>query len=280
MEIKPLENTIHFENNGDLELFTVGVGSAFTKKNYQNNALIIKGKDHFLIDCGTLCPLAFHEYNSSITKVKNFLITHSHADHIGGLEEVALMGRYVVKSKPNMIVTTEYKNILWNQSLKGGNSHGECSDGKFLKFEDYFKQIIPKRKHLINRPTWETNIGSINVKIFRTKHIPDNAASWKNSFYSVGVLLDNRVLYPGDTQFDKELLDSLLEKYPSIEIIFHDCQFYTGGVHASYEELKTLPADIKSKILLCHYGDNSQKYHPEEDGFLGFAKRGVYYNFK
>jgi ribonuclease BN (tRNA processing enzyme) len=279
MTIQPLKDSIHFENDGRLELFTVGVGSAFTKEKFQNNVLIIKGKDHVLIDCGTLCPLAFYHYNSSLSKVKNFLITHSHADHIGGLEEVALTNRYVLHTKPNMIITTEYKRILWNQSLRGGNSYSEYAKGDYLCFDDFFNQIKPKRVNLIDRPMWQTKIGSLDVKIFRTKHIPDNAGTWKHSFYSVGVLIDNRIFFTGDTRFDKDLIDSMCSAFPKIEVIFHDCQLYTGGVHAGYDELKTLPSDIKTKMILCHYGDNYNKFHPENEGFIGFAQQGVYYQF-
>jgi len=279
MKIQALKDSIHFENDGKLEIFTVGVGSAFTKKNFQTNVLIIKGKDHILVDCGTLCPLAFKQYNSSISKVKNFLITHSHADHIGGLEEVALTNRYILHKKPNMVITTEYKRILWNQSLRGGNSYSEYSEGDYLCFEDFFIQIKPKRVHYINRPMWQIKIGSIDIKLFRTKHIPDSAGTWKYSFYSVGLLIDNRILFTGDTRFDTDLLYSMLNAFPKIEYIFHDCQLYTGGVHASYDELKTLPASIKNKMILCHYGDNIKNFHPKKEGFIEFAQQGVYYQF-
>ncbi|NLM01649.1 MAG: MBL fold metallo-hydrolase [Treponema sp.] len=280
MKIQKLNGPLEFENDGDLSFFTVGVGSAFSKAHFQNNILVIKGKDHILIDCGTLCPYAFHNYKSNITKVKNFLITHSHADHIGGLEEVALMGRYVSKMKPNMVITNNYKRILWQQSLRGGNSYGEMSStGNYLTFDDYFKQIIPKQICRKPRPLYEVNCGNINLKIFRTKHIPEQGESWRKSFYSLGVLVDERILFPSDTRFDKEMLYWMLEKFPKIEYIFHDCQFFTGGVHASYDELKTLPEDIRKKIILCHISDNYVNYDAKADGFYGFAKQGCYYNF-
>ena len=66
MKIKPLGKTVRFENDGELEFFFIGTGSAFSKRFFQTNILIIKGKDHLLVDCGTMCPYAFHTYNSSI----------------------------------------------------------------------------------------------------------------------------------------------------------------------------------------------------------------------
>lgn len=279
MKIQALKDNLLLQNNGGLSFFTVGVGSAFSKRHFQNNILVIKGDDHILIDCGTLCPFAFHSYKTPITNVKNLLITHSHADHIGGLEEVALMGRYVTKQKPNMVITDTYKKLLWNQSLRGGNSYGEFTNGRFLGFDDYFNQLKPKLISKKPRPMYEINIGSINIKMFRTEHIPEKAGSWSQSFYSLGVIIDDRILFPSDTRFDKDMILYLLKKFPKIEYIFHDCQFYTGGVHASYDELKTLPDDIRQKVILCHYGDNFDPYTPEKDGFYGFAKQGCYYNF-
>ncbi|WP_428770791.1 MBL fold metallo-hydrolase [Treponema sp. HNW] len=279
MEIKPFADTIHFENDGELEFFFVGTGSAFSKKYFQTNLLIIKGKDHLLVDCGTMCPYAFYMYNSNITKVRNLLITHSHADHIGGLEEAGLMGRYATKAKPSIIITDYYKNILWNQSLRGGMSYGEYTNGQYLSFDDYFTQIKPELISARPRPLYQSSCGSIDIKLYRTKHIPDNTGSWKQSFYSCGILVDERILFSGDTRFDPDLFDFILRRYPGIEWIFHDCQFFSGGVHASYEELKTLPEDVKRKMFLCHYGDGMDKFNASQDGFAGFTERGCYYGF-
>ena len=90
-------------NEGDSSLFFISAGSAFAKTLNQTNVRIIKGDDHLLIDCGSKCSQALQEYQIPIADVENYLITHSHADHIGGLEEVQLYGRYVKKQKPNMV---------------------------------------------------------------------------------------------------------------------------------------------------------------------------------
>ena len=190
MKIEKLTSNLKLTNDGGLSLFFIGVGSAFSKKHFQNNLLIVKGDDHLLVDCGITCPSALYHYGSNITNIRNILITHSHADHIGGLEEAGLMGRYVTKQRPRMFITKQYKKILWNQSLRGGNSYGEMNNGRFLGFDDYFELVEPKQIQKKPRLLWETNCGSINIKIYRTKHIPDCVGSWKKAFYSVGVLID------------------------------------------------------------------------------------------
>ncbi|MCI1208484.1 MAG: MBL fold metallo-hydrolase [Treponema sp.] len=278
MTIRKVKSNVALTNSGNLEIFFIGAGSAFSKKNFQTNILIVKGSDHLLVDCGTLCSYALTQYNCKIADIQNILITHSHADHIGGLEEVALTGRYISNRKTKLFITDEYKKILWDQSLKGGCSYGEYVDKGFMSFDDYFTQVRPEFISDSPRPLYRTKVGSIDIKLYRTKHIPDTAGTWENSFYSVGILIDDRILFPGDTKFDKELLDWMFACYP-IEWVFHDCQFFGGGVHASYEELKTLPDDMKKNMFLCHYGDNFKNFNPLNDGFAGFACRGHYYDF-
>ena len=80
MIVEPFNTEINFTSAGDLKFFFLGVGSAFAKKNFQTNLIIIKGQDHLLVDCGNICPYAFYTYSTPITKVKNILVTHSHAD--------------------------------------------------------------------------------------------------------------------------------------------------------------------------------------------------------
>ncbi|MBN1647564.1 MAG: MBL fold metallo-hydrolase [Spirochaetales bacterium] len=274
------EKTLSLVNNGQLSVFFVGVGSAFSKKHYQTNALIIKGKNHIMVDCGTKCPQALYELGLSVADIDNYLITHSHADHIGGLEEVMLMGRYFRKKRPNIIISDTYQHLLWDLSLRGGAAFNEEENGRYLAFGDLFNIIRPDWLESYPRETLECNLGDLNIKMFRTMHIPDNPTSWHNSFWSCGLVLDNKVLYTSDTRFDRELIESFNGIF-DLEYIFHDCQFFTGGVHAGIEELNTLPAEIKKKMVLMHYGDNWQDFQKKVKsyGFHSLARQWNFYDF-
>ena len=274
---RPLKK-VQLTNSGDLSLYFVGCGSAFAKTLNQNNLLITKGSDHLLVDCGTRCSQALHEVGVSIAQIQNYLITHSHADHIGGLEEVQLFGRYVLQRKPNMVITPAYEKILWEQSLRGGS---ELSEKEPLTFSDLWHAIRPKKLKGYPRETFETNIGSINIKMPRTMHFPDSATSWKRSAWSCGVIIDDRVFFTSDTRFDPDLVLQYDEMF-NFDVIFHDCQLFTGGVHASIDEVSSLPEHIRKKIILMHYGDNWQGFRSQarKAGFQAWAKQGHTYRFQ
>ena len=265
---------LELTNDGRLSVLFIGTGSAFSKRYFQTNVLVVKGEDHLLIDCGTLCPYALEKnYGLELKNIDNLLLTHPHADHIGGVEELALVDRYVKKQKCNLVITDEFKQLLWNESLKGGLKVNE--EGS-LTLDDYFVQIKPEQ--ILTEPfeMYEANVGSINIKLFRTKHV---TCSDPEVFQiSYGLMIDDRVLYPCDTQFNPEQIDYLVHNFP-VKVIFHDCDIsgYSEGVHASYAQLKTLPDEIRAMTYLCHYNGRAEEINPQDDGFRKFARPGVWY---
>ena len=268
-------------NDGTLAICFVGVGSAFSRKNYQSNILIVKGDTHLLVDCGTHASRALGELGLSVIDIENVLITHSHADHIGGLEELMLMNRYVKRYKPTILINEKYERVLWSQSLRGGCEMNERHSGKGLTFSDYWEQVRPKKERRFGRESEHYEIGELSIRTFRTRHYPEQATHWKDAMYSSGLVIDDRVFISGDTQFDADLLESYAAQWP-IEQYYHDVQFFTGGIHAGLEELKELPPAIKAKTLLYHYSDNFEEKRPEvaQAGFQGLVEPGKVYRFR
>ena len=280
MKTRPFISNLELTNQGQLSLFFIGTGNAFTKTSFQTNLLVVKGQTHLLIDCGTLCSYAIENlYNGKITDIQNLLLTHPHADHIGGVEELALAGKYITKRPVNLVITDKFKKLLWKESLCGGI---QFSEEGCMTFEDYFIQIKPVRIQKKPFEMFETNLDGINIKLFRTRHVTTRKDSLRNSQISYGLIIDDRVLFTADTQFNRAQLEFLLNKFPKIEVIFHDCDVmgYSRGVHAAYDELVTLPKEIKSKTYLCHYSEAVNTIDALVDGFAGLAKHWVYYDFE
>jgi ribonuclease BN (tRNA processing enzyme) len=274
------ETPVSLTNKGSLDLSFIGAGGAFSKKFYQNNLLVVKGDSHLLIDCGTRTPEALALLGLSVDRIGNYLVTHSHADHIGGLEEVMLVGRYGLHRKSTMVVTDKLAKVLWSMSFRGGASFNEEHGDAHLEFEDFWDQNRPKRVRGADRELCEAHVGEIEVRLFRTKHIPDSAPDWSSSFPSYGVILDKRILFTSDTRYDPEIVLSLDAEY-GFEAIFHDCQLFTGGVHASLDELRELPPAIRAKTRLMHYGDTIKDFLSRiaDLGFAGIAEQWKTYSF-
>jgi ribonuclease BN (tRNA processing enzyme) len=279
--IKVQHNQLRLETDGRIGVFFIGVGSAFTKKNYQNNIIIVKGNDHILVDCGTLCSLSLHEIGLPITSLKNIFLTHIHADHTGGMEELFLMNRFITKTKPDLIIPADFENLLWNETLKGGSGYSERKEGKYLELSDFVTVIHPEMDTDIGfRETYKVQIGSMGLQFPRTRHIPDSAVTWKDAVLSYAVIIDKKIMFTSDTMFDRELVEEFDRLY-DFKYIFHDCQLYKGGVHAALEELVTLPETLRKKMILMHYGDNRDAFESKrvDAGFHSWAEKHTLYLF-
>ncbi len=270
------------KNDGELELFFIGTGSAFAQTLNQTNFLIIKGDTHIMVDFGMTGPKALKETTGlDATEIEVVLPTHSHADHVGGFEALALMNRYVGmrfldKPKLTMIVNEDYQRVLWTHTLQGGLEWNEKSlnTTQKLQFSDFFRVVRPLWKLCQPREIYEIEFNGIRLEMFRTNHIPEQADSWEASFISFGLFIDNRVFVSGDTQFDKSLLDLYADRS---EVMFHDVQFFPGAVHAPLTDLKTLPGDIKERMYLIHYSDNWTDQDISD--FAGWCRQGIRYIF-
>jgi len=277
------------QTDGHLRVVFLGTGSAFSKRHRQSNILIIQGDHHVLVDCGTQGPQALVDVGLDVVQVKCYLPTHSHADHIGGFEEVGLTNRYLSNSsKPEMIILPDYEEELWAKSLAGGMEYCESKQGRPLELADFFEVRRPASAETDGGLVWKYQHGPIEISIMRTRHFPDTAVSIEESQWCSGVFINQHVWVSGDTMFDAKYS---IEYAKISELMFHDCQLFQGGVHASYHELMTLPETVRAKMLLYHYGDNWDQPeswaknangftgHPVEDGFLGWAKQQIAYDF-
>lgn len=271
---------------GRLEVAFLGVGAAFSRTMLQSNLLAVKGRTHLLVDMGTKAPMALHAAGLSVLDIGNLAVTHSHADHVGGIEEWCLKARYgaprvrggeVGGYRPNLFVTAEYARILWEATLRGGLSHAkDACGGARMELEDYVALRPCEPIPGYGRPVFRAVVGdgadAIDLKLMRTTHIPGCPLGSPEAFYSVGALLDDRVFVSGDTIFDPGLIE---EFGAGADAIFHDCQEFRGGVHASYEELASLRPGLKEKMFLYHLADGEREaFAPEADGFAGWAVDG------
>lgn len=214
-----------------MNLEFIGIGSFFAKTNFHNNVLI---NENILIDCGFLAGHGLNASGRSFDQIEHIFITHTHADHIGGLEECAFFNKFVKGgAKPNLYIPAPIIDKLWAYSLRGGLEDIETGGATLT---DYFNVIEVKD---------EFEIEDIHFEVVPTFHVPNR--------FCCGLNIDKRIFFSGDTQFDADLIKN---HGANTEHIFHDSQFFTGGIHASLEELSTLPKMLRKKTTLMHLPDN------------------------
>ncbi|PAK55446.1 MBL fold metallo-hydrolase [Paenibacillus sp. 7541] len=225
-----------------LKLQMLGTGSAFAKKYYNNNALLLDDDFTLLIDCGSTAPLALHEMGRSFNDIDAVLITHIHADHVGGLEELAFMMKMKFKRRIPLYIGEALAAPLWDHTLRGGL----YQQGEISCLEDIFdvRPLKPGVKADISK--------GITVELIQTRHIPG-----KDSY---SLYLNDRIFYSADMVFDPELLNKLVNER-ECELILHECQLQgPGEVHTTLQELLSLPEHIQQRTYLMHYSDDVQDF--------------------
>lgn len=225
-----------------MDIVMLGCGSAFAKEFYNNNAVVYAGERKLLLDCGTTAHVAMRRIGLTLTDIDGVLITHIHADHVGGLEELAFQLKFSYKRRIPLYIADTLTGILWDHCLRGGLEQ----DG-FTSLSDYF-DVRPMQEGVPVEV-----LPGLKAELLRTQHIPGKLS------YSV-LFGDHSFFYSSDMIFMPELLESLVRER-GVKKIFHDCQLEPPGVvHTCLPQLLTLPDELQRIIGLMHYGDTQPDY--------------------
>jgi ribonuclease BN (tRNA processing enzyme) len=242
-----------------LTIQMLGTGSAFAKNYYNNNALLDSGKGKLLIDCGTTASLALYRMGVHLPEIDAILITHIHADHVGGLEEFGFQMNILYGRKPVLYIAEPLIHPLWEHTLKGGMQQ----QGMIDKLEDVFevKVLIPDQSAGV--------VPGIEVELIPTRHIPG-----KDSY---SLFINRHLFYSADMTFDPGLLNHLVDQR-SCRSIMHEVQLRGAGeVHTTLDELLSLPIPLQERIHLMHYSDDMEQFR-EKAGIMPFLEQQRVYN--
>lgn len=251
-----------------MKLIFIGSGSAFTvgDGNYQSNMVLENPVNNkkLLIDCGTDCRLALNELGLSYRDIQDVYISHFHADHVGGLEWLAITTKLdpaCAGKKMRLFIHYSMVDDLWNTVLAGGLSRFQGEDSNLSTFFD----VCPVADNSFF--SWE----GLDLHLVQTIHV---LSGYKiMPCYGLIFNVNNRKIFvTTDTQLCPA---QLVDFYKSADLIFQDCETtrFKSGVHANYQELITLNNDIKQKMWLYHYNPGVLP-ESEKDGFRGFVKKG------
>lgn len=294
----------------------VGVGSAFAGPELGQSNMVIEAESGklLLIDCGQRSQdMLQDQYGteddpSAILAIDAVYLTHQHADHIGGLEWLALCTYFnPTLKRPTLYCIEDLMHEIWDHSLRGGLSTIQGSEATLTTFFDC--QPLRINSHFVWEGVRLTPVQTVHiVSGYRILHcyglmIEQNAPVAEHErrvaeahkdlkeknregdfiprisatqTYLKAALEDHawkRIFLSGDTQFAPEQLQDF---YKQADLIFHDCETtpFRSRVHAHYDDLKTLPADVKARMNLYHYNVVQDQAQAREDGFAGFVEKG------
>lgn len=253
-----------------MKLIFLGSGSAFTvgDNNYHSNMLLEnESGQRLLIDCGSDARFALYELGLTYRDIHDVYISHLHADHVGGLEWLAFTTKFNANcKKPNLYISANLVESLWENVLSGGLKSLQTVTADL---SSYF-EVHPIKEG--NHFSWQ----NLELQLIQTIHVESEftlVPSYGLLFTANGL----KIFITTDTQAAP---NQIRDVYNIADIIFHDCETSENKskVHAHYDDLVKLPAEIKKKMWLYHYNPGPL---PDaiKDGFRGFVKKGQCFDF-
>lgn len=220
----------------------------------------------YMFDCGTTAPKLWHRAYGSVP-IDGILLTHTHADHSGGIEEILFYNKYVQQGKALPIYAHE-------QVAYRTKTHVLKDVAEDLYDFRFHKCDLHSFIHGNHDDLMMAEVPELNAIWIKTDHMEITYPVYPAAAFSfkVGDLVG---LISGDTKFNASLFDKEFwlswygKELP--DFILHEVQFYEqeNPVHTLYSELCKLPSEVKERMMLYHFSDYDKDVR--EDGFLGYA---------
>ena len=263
---------------GLLKVKWLGTGSAgcIYKNNWNTMALLEIIGYKMLFDCGGDARHALFDAGLSYMDIHAIFLSHLHGDHSHGLEihgfSTYFDPRYT--NKPALHVHKSLAGRLWSNVLSGGM---ESIQNATNELATYFEV-----KKIGKNGSFE--ILGFTFKPIQMIHIVNDATHEPAYGLMVTTPEDKKIFFTADTQHSPS---QLRDFYNDADVIFQDCETlpFKSGVHAHFDELATLPKDIKKKMHLIHFQDNVVTDNADwtkranENGFVKFVLRGDEFEF-
>jgi ribonuclease BN (tRNA processing enzyme) len=231
--------------NASLAIRFLGVGSAQATELGSSSCVLEKnGRPLLMIDCGPSTLSRFRAIYGNQEPPAVFL-THTHFDHIGGLENWFYRLMTGGDFSPSRLFVpigimpslqrriADYPNLL----AEGG-----------ANFWDAF-QLVP----VSERFWWDHML----FDVFPVRHHEHGTA--------FGISLQGRFLFTGDTRPIPEVINHYASRG---EIIFHDCGVESSPSHTGIDDLhREYKPEQWQRMILYHYGSEADRYRIEKAGF-------------
>ena len=250
----------------------LGTGGAFCdyRVNYQNNAVVETSAGPVLIDCGTTACQSLKELGRHPGDLQAVVFTHLHGDHAS--PEQLIWERYYGSAggPPGWRFTPMLAPAdVLDPLLDGlGPFLSPFIDRTGVARSDGAAALLEPER------TTDARVGDLRIRWFRVDHVTTGAVD-KPAY---GLWLEQggvKVWWSGDTAFHAGQATTAA-RTPGCSRLFHECTFtapHEGSVHTHYDELRTLPDDVRARITLMHHTVVPPGVDVVTDGFAGAAAR-------
>ena len=216
----------------NLALHFLGVGSAQAVELGSSGAVLERdGAPLLLIDCG---PETLTNYIESYrTPPRAVYITHTHMDHVAGLERLFYRAYFDAALKGNVYLFAQAALMPHLQSRVGDYPEALAEGG--ANFWDAF-HLVP-----CSRGFWHDGLW---FDVFPTRH--------HAPMTSFGLALRGAFAWTGDTRPIPEMLAA---HAAAPALIAHDCGLHANPSHTGVEDLaREYSPEQRERMMLYHYG--------------------------
>ena len=235
-------------SEADVRIIPLGVGEAFTARNYTTCLALGAGDAWMLLDCPHPVRKMLREGSHAagipldLDRISGVALSHLHADHCSGLEDYGFYSKYALGRRARVLAHPEVSAKLWNGLLTAGM--GELRDPSgappvIKRLDEYFDVTALSESH--PTPSARSRSGAGQHDPPDPDHrLPDPRP-------------DRLFGFSGDTAFDPPLIDWLT---PCDLIVHEVTTFHASTVHTPYDRLAALPASLRARMRLNHYPDD------------------------
>lgn len=213
-------------------LHFLGTGDSGAMRELGSSAAVLErdGKPQLLVDCG---PDIVDRYLEAYGEPPSALyITHTHMDHVGGLERLFGLLQFDPRwrGKTRVFVHADVLPLL---HARVADYRGAAAEGG-VNFWQAF-QLVPCRRGFWLDGLW--------FRLFATRHHAPGT--------SFGLALPGCLVFTGDTRPIPEVLKAVAGQH---EPVAHDCGLKGNPSHTGSDDLPNeYPEALRQRMILYHY---------------------------